>query len=79
MLNIEFNDENVILINIYAPTRGNNKWQKQFYEVVSKILEDYSGCNIIVGGVDLQNLQKQGETKVKQSAMVKQIYEITAK
>ena len=29
LLNIEFNNETVILINLYAPTRDNNKGQKQ--------------------------------------------------
>ena len=80
LVNIEINNENFILINVYAPTKDNSKEQKQFFEDVSDILEDYTGCNIIIGGdfnVCLNpNLDKQGGTKVKQSARAKQIYEI---
>ena len=70
------------MINVYAPTKDNGKEQKQFFEDVSDILEDYTGCNIIIGGdfnVCLNpNLDKQGGAKVKhaQSARAKQIYEI---
>ena len=80
LVNIEINNENFILINVYAPTKDNSKEQKQFFEYVNDRLEDYTGCNIIIGGdfnVCLNpNLDKQGGAKVKQSARAKQIYEI---
>ena len=80
LVNIEINNENFILINVYAPTKDNCKEQKQFFEYVNDKLEDYTGCNIIIGGdfnVCLNpNLDKQGGAKVKQSARAKQIYEI---
>ena len=79
-MNIEINNENFILINVYAPTKDNSKEQKQFFEYVNDRLEDYTGCNIIIGGdfnICLNpNLDKQGGAKVKQSARAKQIYEI---
>ena len=80
LVNIEINNENFILINVYAPTKDNSKEQKQFFEYVNDKLEDYTGCNIIIGGdfnVCLNpNLNKQGGAKVKQSVRAKQIYEI---
>ena len=48
-MNIEINNENFISINVYAPTKDNGKKQKQFFEDVNDILEDYTGCNIIQG------------------------------
>ena len=80
LVNIEINNENFILINVYAPTKDNSKEQKQFFEYVNDKLEDYTICNIIIGGdfnVCLNpNLDKHGGAKVKQSARAKQIYEI---
>ena len=68
------------MINVCAPTKDNSKEQKQFFEYVNDRLEDYTGCNIIIGGdfnVCLNpNLDKQGGAKVKQSAWAKQIYEM---
>ena len=77
LLNIEINKESFILINVYAPTQDNSKEQKQFFEKLSDILDEFIGCNIILGGdfnVCLNPaIDKQGGVRIKQSDRAKQV------
>ncbi len=67
LLDTTFNDQNLILTNIYAPTKDKIELQKEFFHFVHNILSEYSDKNIILGG-DFNvcinpNIDKKGGSK----------------
>ena len=70
----------IILINIYSPTKDNPSGQDNFYNYIYEIIESYSDKNIIIGG-DFNtylniNLDKRGGRVEKQSAFSENINNI---
>ena len=67
LLDTNYNDQNLILINIYAPTKDKTNLQKDFFQFVHKTVSEYADKNIILGGdfnVCLNpNIDKKGGSK----------------
>ena len=64
-------DLEVILINVYSPTKDNPSGQENFYKYLYEMVDTYSDKNIIIGG-DLNtylniNIDKKGGRTEKQS------------
>lgn len=81
LVELEVNREKYVIMNIYAPTKSKVEAQKLFYDNVDKILCEYTGANIIMGGdfnVCLNpEIDKCGGVKESISASSKQITNIT--
>ena len=64
VLDCKIYETNLILINIYAPTKDHIKEQLTFYENLYRVIEQYSDQNIIIGGDFITylniNLDKKG-------------------
>ena len=50
LLKVQFEYQNIILINVYAPTKDKEADQILFITEISKMLEDFMDQNIIIGG-----------------------------
>ena len=50
LLNCKICEIQVILINIYSPTKDNPSGQDNLYNYIYKIIDTYSDQNIIIGG-----------------------------
>ena len=71
LINCKIHDIQLILINIYSPTKDNPSGQDNFYNYIYEIVDTYSDQNIIIGG-DFNtylnnNLDKKGGRIEKQS------------
>ena len=71
LINCKIHDIQLILINIYSPTKDNPTEQNNLYNYLHEKIEEYSDMNIILGG-DLNtylniNLDKKGGRAEKQS------------
>ena len=71
LLNCKIDNLELILINIYCPTKDNPSGQNNFYDYLNEIVESYSDKNIIIGG-DLNTylnnkMDKKGGRIEKQS------------
>ena len=49
LLDLTFEDENLILMNIYAPTKDKPLEQVEFLNIIKDILDNYIDWNIIIG------------------------------
>ena len=74
-MRLKIQNEILVIVNVYAPTKDDNKSQKLFFEQPSKKLDSHIGYNIIVGGdfnVCLNpDKNKHGGTKLKPSLCAK--------
>ena len=50
LLDIDLGDQNLILVNVYAPTKDKEKEQIDFIDVLRTMLEEYNDRNIVIGG-----------------------------
>lgn len=80
LLKCKFEDEELILVNIYSPTKDNQKGQLIFLENIRGKLEDYGEYNLILGG-DFNTylnvkLDKKGGIKETQSNYSEKIIEL---
>ena len=70
-MRLKIQNETLVIVNVYAPTKDDNKSQKLFFEQLSKKLDSHIGYNILVGGdfnVCLNpDMDKRRGTKLKQS------------
>ena len=71
MINCKLEDNHIVLINIYCPTKDNVSAQNLFLENIKSKIEEYSNINMIIGG-DLNTyldvkLDKKGGRKEEQS------------
>ena len=75
LVRFKIQNETLVIVNVYAPTKDDNKSQKLYFQQLSKKLDFHIGCNIIVGGdfnVCLNpDMDKRGGTKLKQSLCAK--------
>ena len=75
LLNCEIENVKIAFINIYSPTKDNLQEQNLFLSNIKTVIDDYSDCNIILGG-DLNtylniNLDKKGgEKKTSQATQL---------
>ena len=71
LLDCKISNVQLILINVYCPTKDNPSGQNNFYDYIYEIIDTYSDKNIILGG-DLNtylnyNIDKKGGRMEKQS------------
>ena len=50
LINCKIHDTQLILINIYSPTKDNPSGQNNFYNYIYEIIDTNSDKNIIIGG-----------------------------
>ena len=77
LVNCKIFEFEVILINVYSPTKDNPSGQDNFYKYLYEIIDTYSDKNILIGG-DLNtylnnNLDKKGGRVEKQSNFAENI------
>ena len=68
MLECNFNGNKYIITNIYAPTIDKTQDQKAFGEYLLKLLQDYKGENIIIGGdfnINIECIDNQSANQTK--------------